>query len=182
MNLIELEKNLIELEKIELKEEELEYKDWLNKEANNNATSIIRNSGRIKAALLMAKIFDIAQDYIYIYSKCLSEALTKTNIYYEALEKCVNKNINFKVLLQENTPISEARRLIESKSGNKVKILNFEEIESLNKTTLNMDAHFAIADDKIFRIEYDPKDYKAFASFNNKEIAIMLKERFLEFI
>ncbi len=166
-----------QLSKVKLENDLLSYRKWLKDISEASSVEVIRNSGIEKASLLMAQIFNSANQYVYIYSGGLSEKLTGTEPYYSALEDCLRRNVEIKVLLQDERLQSPAMELIKSNNADNVKLLNVKEIYSISRE-LKMDAHFAISDDKVFRIEYDVKEYKAFASFNNPKVVDVLKSIF----
>ena len=170
--------SLIELKSIDLTQNGLlDYKNWLNEISTSNSTTPIFNDGKERAALLMSQIFRSATDHVYIYSRCMNPELTSIDVYYYSLQECLNRGVQISVLLQEDKP-SDSRILIEAAKNGSIKVLSPEQQKILQTSLDGNNYHFTVADSKIFRLEYDVKDFKAIASFNGEKIAKDLEETF----
>ncbi|MDR2651411.1 MAG: hypothetical protein LBC68_03730 [Prevotellaceae bacterium] len=164
---------------LELNDELLEYKRMLDKSVNENSNWPIFNEGKEHAAILMATIFDCAKEYVYLYCNALNPQLSSIDMYYDALEKCIQRGVPIRLALQSQDALdvnNPAINLIQNSDKNKVVVLT-EENDNLLKSNLNnMEIHFAVSDDKRYRMEYDKTNMKAISSFNDEKVALTLKK------
>jgi phosphatidylserine/phosphatidylglycerophosphate/cardiolipin synthase-like enzyme len=167
------------LSHLELNDELLAYKSLLEKSVKENSSWPIFNEGKAHAAILMATIFSCAEKYVYLYCNALNPQLSSIDIYYDALEKCVQRGVPVQLALQSQDALNvdnPAIKLVQSSDINKVVVLSDELDCSLRNKLNNMDIHFAVSDDKRYRMEYDKTNMKAISSFNDKKITLILKQ------
>jgi hypothetical protein len=163
------------LSHLELSDELLMYKNLLNKSAKENSNWPIFNEGKEHAAILMATIFGCAEKYVYLYCNGLNSQLSSIDVYYNALEKCIQKGVEIRLALQSESS-NPAIELIKSNPKNKVVVLSSELDNSIKNRLNNMDIHFAVSDDRRYRMEYDKINMKAISSFNDGQVALTLKK------
>lgn len=158
-----------------------EFNDTVRYFAENNSPNIIENEGEGHAALLMSAIFDYSTK-LKMLSGSLSRQLTEKDTYFSSLVKFIDRHDSELKLLLEEMP-EEAER---SKSLNYildnigknviVKIISdHSSLEALKEKNNGNKVHFSLGDEKIYRLEYSPEEYKADASFNRpKENSMLL--------
>lgn len=154
-----------------------EYEDWLQNLADKRMCTPVFNEGKEHAAILLKTIFKNADKYVYIYCCCLRDELTGIEDYHEALEAYIKKGKKIHVLL--NDPNVDLNRPIFQLIGREnIKILDETKIELIDKALNKQNVHFTLADDCIYRMEYDIENFKALASFNDKRVGEVLKNAF----
>ena len=161
-----------ELKKITMNESLTSYEKFLKELAANNKSDIVANKGLEHAALLLKTIFNTAQSNVDILCGTLRSDLSRTEDYYNSLKDCIERGVKVRVIFTgKNTKMvpEMIRTLFDSHREN-------VEIKEMPSSALT--AHFTIADDRIFRMEYDIVNFKAYASFNDKEYTSTLQEIF----
>lgn len=154
-----------------------EYEAWLQNLADKKQNAAVFNEGKEHAAILLKTIFEHAENYVYIYCSCLRDELTGIEDYYKALEGYIRKGKEIKVLL--NNPDVDLNRPIFSVIGREnIKVLTEDQKKSMEKALNKQNVHFTLADDCIYRMEYDVEHFKALASFNDKSVGLVLKKAF----
>ena len=155
------------------------YRDVLVSAAKERAETPIFNEGKEHAAILMSVIFDNAENYVDIYCNALNPELSMIDVYYDSLKNCLDRGIKVRLALQSNEAQIDdgAIALINAKKDN-VKILTPEENSRIQQLLGNINVHFAISDERTYRLEYDPANFKATSSFNDPLIAKALQKAF----
>jgi len=156
------------------------YQKILEESAQSDSNWPVFNEGKEHAAILMSIIFKQAKDYVYLYCYALSPELSRFDIYYESLNDCINRGVEVKLLLQSPEAFNYTNPSIDiiRKNPDNAKILTEEQDKKLKENLNDMDIHFAISDDKRYRLEYNKKDRKAISSFNDYSVAKVLKNAF----
>jgi len=158
----------------------LKYQEILEESAQSDSNWPVFNEGVEHAAILMSIIFKQAKKYVYLYSYALSPELSRFDIYYESLKDCIERGVEIKLLLQSTDALNEENPSISiiRKNPDNVQILTNGRKENLKKELNDMDFHFAVSDDRRYRLEYNQKDRKAISSFNDPSVANVLKNAF----
>jgi len=157
-----------------------EYQALLEKSASTDSKWPVFNGGKEHAAILMSIIFKYAKDYVYLYSYSLSPELSRLDIYYESLNECINRGVKVKLLLQSSEAFDKDNPSIDiiRKNPSNIILLTEKQDKNLKKSLNEMDIHFAVSDNKRYRLEYNIKDRKAISSFNDPSVANTLKNAF----
>lgn len=160
------------LTKIIMDDSLISYEKFLKELAVSNKSDIVANKGLEHAALLLKTIFNTAQSNVDIFCGTLRSDLSRTEDYYNSLKDCIERGVKVRVIFTgENTQMvpEMIRTLFDSHRENvETKHIHFDALTT----------HFTIADDRIFRMEYDIDNFKAYASFNDKEYTSTLAEIF----
>ena len=159
----------------------LEYDQHLKHLRESCSSFVFPNSGIEHAEILMSNIFDATRREISILSGALSETLTNRSKYVESFKKMMERGVKIKVILvaQNSTKEkSEAHKLLEKYENAEIKILDADTKHIYEAIFQNKEVHFCFSDEMIFRLEYDTREYKAYGSFNNREIECNLIKAF----
>jgi len=156
------------------------YQKVLEESVQSDSNWPVFNEGKEHAAILMSIIFKYSKEYVYLYSYALSPELSRLDIYYESLKECIDRGVQVKLLLQSPEAFDSTNPSLDiiRKNPDNAKILSEEQDENLKKNLNDMDIHFAISDDRRYRLEYNIKDRKAISSFNDPSVAKVLKNAF----
>lgn len=156
-----------------------EYEAWLQGLAAKRVNTPVFNEGREHAAILLKTIFEHANEYVYIYCCCLRDALTGIEDYYEALKNYIRKKKKIRVLLNgTESEIDEDRSIFKLIGRDNYRILTKKQKELMEQALNKQNVHFTLADDCIYRMEYDIEHFKALASFNDRNVGLVLKNAF----
>jgi len=156
-----------------------DYETWLQNLATNKINTPVFNEGREHAAILLKTIFEHASEYVYIYCCCLRDELTGIEDYYKALQNYVQQKKKIRVLLNgTKAEIDESRPIFQLIGRDNYKILTKKQKEQMEQKLNRQNIHFTLADDCIYRMEYDIEHFKALASFNDKNVGLVLKNAF----
>ncbi len=165
------------------------YIKALNNLANNDDGMVFDNKGSEHASAVMGTIFKHAQEYVYIYANDMNGDISKDHYYLDELRGFLERNGKIRIFLDSLSNFDNSELLNPSitllrnyKNNNAVEVKevteNFknEMISIAKKKTLY---HFAIADNKMVRIEEDNITHKApFCSFNHPDYALKLRTIF----
>lgn len=151
------------------------YELYLETLAQNNSLEMFSNGGKDFASILMATLFKYTQHEIRIFCEGFKPDLITTEPYFTELKKYLeNKNKCLKVLVEVDTyKDSEPLLLLKkAKEERKDDSISYKKIREEDKNKIfqelgNNHCNFAVFDSDKFRLEYNPKEYKAFGSFNN---------------
>ena len=169
-----------DLKPFEWTEDLRKYQELLEDSAKSNSNWPILNEGNEHAAILMTTIFKHATQYVYMYSNSFNTDITSYDIYYEALKGCIERQVKVEVLLKDKPKANNlSLQLIKDSNKGSVRVLNSFQYDTLTKVLNSENINFAVADDKIYRLEYDTEKRKATSSFNAANIAEVLKEKFM---
>lgn len=170
-----------------------DYKAYLERLLKNKSETIFTNSGKEHASILMSMLVSNTDRQVRMYATGLKPELITTSPYFEEFKRLFtdNRSINSVKILVETTDYIKERpfqivqnALIENKDNNnsskQIEVRRItEECKNIIKRTLDLSScNFAVFDDNMFRLEYEPTQYKAFASFNHLEMSSKLSELF----
>lgn len=158
-----------------------DYVSMLNELSRSNSDSIISSVDEDHAAVLIAKLFEIADQTVTIFAgpqdehiyastevvhaaaRFLQTASAKLNFIFEDLEKSpVTQKIS-------NPFLDKLQHTIGASLASKV------ELYPADMQAKNLPYHFILIDDKAFRFEPDKMTREAFATFNNTTAAACIK-------
>jgi len=141
------------------------------------------NKGQEHAASVIEMMFKY-YDEVRMYSGNMNADVTDNQYFMQALNHFLNNNKKLYIFL-DDIPNEE------NQSNALKKILSFENQDNVIvkrasqdfidelRTIFNGEVyHFAVADDKAYRVEFDAENYKASCSYNKPEKAQILKSIF----
>lgn len=137
--------------------------------ASRRENEVFFNSGPVHAAIVMSRIFKHATHEVKIYCGGFNGAVSNDPEYLKYLQVFLSKRGSLKILAQQDL----------SKKGAKI----FEVLENYStvdirltgETVLHSDTqqpvHFAVGDDKMYRLEVGVEDYTAQVNFGDQQTA-----------
>lgn len=165
-----------------------EYRRYLEALAENNSTDMFSNGGIKHASILMSVLFQGTKK-AQIYCEGFKPMLIGTDPYWTALNKYLLEDSanELDVLVEsdnyiEEKPLQTLKEAIERRNNETIRV---KKISAAGKQLITNrfgkgHCNFAVFDDKKFRFEYDPYNYKAFGSFNQPDKCEILAKLFNE--
>lgn len=169
------------MERIDLNTESLkEYNQAVEYNALNKVNFVFKNDGNEKALIVFKNIFKSATQQIQIVANDLNNVLTNHADYRSSLTEFLEKSdVKLDILLFEdkingnNSSIASLLRRFTEKITLKIsKGKSFKDNDSGKKI------HFCVADNSMYRLEYDVEERKAQCNFNDPVKAGSLKALF----
>lgn len=165
-----------------------DYKEYIESLAAGSEPVEFYNSGPEHAAIVLSTIFKTAKQYVKVYcANMLSEAVSNSEDYRNALDEFLSRftaveNQRPRLQIIFSNPIEDAFRgapiyKILCKHRNKVEIRRMQEGVGGIKYK-GIPAHFTCADNRMYRLETDIVNKKAFGNFNDPEGAMVIKTVF----
>ena len=171
------------------------------------SSEIFSNRGKAHASILMATLLANTESSLKLYCRGLTPGILCgkregdgtgfegaywvefKRFFEETIKPDTFKDNSIQILLQEKTylnnqPILKIQNALSddaTKNKIKIKIISSESKENIEKCLGNQNNenyNFAIFDNKAFRLEYNPDNYQAIASFNNPSWCIILTKLF----
>lgn len=166
--------------------DELDYRDAVMYLAEQKDDMLFSNKGAVHAAIVMTAFFTFAEEEVLIFSEKLNKSVANDSEFMKALSKYIVSGKSLKVLLEKDIPDDPSPALIkvmeaakENPTTVELKTLRSEDIPKIREFfTDNKVHHFAVADQRAFRVEIDPDEFKAIVSFNQPEKAAELHKLF----
>ncbi len=163
-----------------------QYQDDLQKAAVEDSDALFSNSGPERAAILLSTIFKNTTTEIYVYASFLRRDLTSYDLYFNELKGMLERNIDVNILLDEEQECSKSpvRKWLEEASGSYSNLT----LRSASNSSLIFEkymknaTHFTVADGKMFRLEYDRDNFKAFGSLNSPRVSSYLQQTFINVV
>lgn len=138
------------------------------------------NSGVNHAKIVLATIFDKAQSELKILAESLTSSVAKSDLYIDNIHEFLNKNnkgTKVKILVKNDKILNNNPLLLKvfQSHHNQVDIrIRDVDVFDNNKKSV----HFTLADDNIYRLEENIIDFKAYGSFDNKNMNQQLSNIF----
>jgi len=153
----------------------------LNKGINGvSSDKIFLNEGKEHANVVLSKIFESANTKVNMLTGCMDDNVLLTDSFKKSLNSFLmkdNSELNI-IFVQDITLDKDKCQLIGLTENFKSKVNLYKFKGNVSHDSQN--CHFTTADDKMFRFEYDIKDFKAKCSFNRPEQVTYLNEKFEE--
>lgn len=155
--------------------------------ADTKSDVFFSNSSSDHAALVLSTMFSSASDSILIYGDTLRSELSSQQNYALSLRDAIERNVSVKVLLNDNSALSPMAlwlQEVQSSAKNVSVIVNknarsiVQREIGIQKEIATVDYHFTIADNRMYRIEYNVANFNAFACFNYRKLAEDLANAF----
>ena len=178
------------------------YKDFLEDLASNQSSNVFSNGGIEYASILMSVLFNNTKKIARVYSHGFKPELITTEPYWSSLKNYIanpyhtlyvlvqtNEYVNAEPLMLLKKAQQERKRRIESdekdnivnkKYGDIIVKMISEESKDRIIEKYGEECNFAVFDDNKFRYEYDPRQFKAYGSFNQPDNCQKLKDFFDE--
>lgn len=154
------------------------YSQAVEYNALNKIDFVFKNDGDEKASIVFRNIFKTASNEINIVACNLNNALTNSQPYLTALSGFLDKsNSKLHILLTKyEMDGSKIKELLE-RYKNRITIKTTEG-KTFKDSKSGVPIHFCIADDRMYRFEYDVTGRKAQCNFNDPQSCAYLKEQF----
>jgi hypothetical protein len=170
------------------------FKDY-DESVEQLATSKINlefdNRGAPHALTVISNLFKTTEKSIIMFSEKLNSEVADKDVFLSHLQNYLKSGKSFKLLLEtlpSENERSEALNLVIKKSEEEnsnvfIKKLSEEELSEMRSYFTNKDTayHFIVSDERAFRIETDPVEFKAVCNFNNPEVAKSFTQLFYKF-
>lgn len=164
-----------------------EYRDYLTKLVKENSPLLFSNGGKEYASILMSILLENTSRSICMFCEGFKPDLIIEKDYWEALSKYLAQTEKTLHVLVNSDAYVDAKPLqtLFAKQAERnnddtiqIRLITAEgrnDIMAQFNGALN---NFAVFDDNMYRLEYEPSEYKAFGSFNDPEDAKLLLELF----
>ncbi len=161
-------------------EQELkDYQAFLAQLLKNNSSEIFTNGGKKHASILMEMLLQNTKDRIRMFATGLKPELITSEPYINEFRKLFtpeNSVSNIQILVEvddyiNDEPFKIVRDAINSKINKHIEVKKITEEDNaiIGEELGYSPCNFSVFDETKFRLEYDPKAYKAFGSFNHGE-------------
>ncbi len=164
-----------------------EYRTYLNKLVEAKSPLLFSNGGKDYASILMSILLKHTKKSIHMFCEGFKPDLIKSPEYWNALKKYLNqKGKELHVIVNSEDYVTEEplKALFEEQKKREfdgtiqVRLIS-EKGRNMIKDQFN-DAlnNFAVFDDDMYRLEYDPQNYMAVGSFNQPNDVCLLQTLF----
>lgn len=138
------------------------------------------NAGINHAKIVLATIFEKAEKELKILAESLTSPVAKSELYIDNIHEFLNKNnkkTKVKVLVKNNDILKNNPLLLKLFQEHHHQVdIRIREVDVLDNNKKSI--HFTLADDKIYRLEENIDDFKAYGSFNNSKMNQQLSKIF----
>ncbi len=162
-----------------------EYLESVTHLAKGGLNLEFNNKGRFHAAIVMSTIFKHARKDIKIFAKDYSGQICDSQLYRDAIEEAINRNIQVKVVFEskpnENSLcLKMLRQCMKAGKNVEIKLLtpDFLNKHLRPKSQSERLSNFTVSDSTMFRYETDKETYKAFCNFDDRELSSLLDHNF----
>lgn len=149
--------------------------------ALNSINFVFNNDGEENAKIVFKNIFKTASKQIQIVDRNLNNDLTNSDEYISNLSCFLEKqDTKLDVLLEEafnSTDNNKIHNLLK-RFSNKIVVKKIPTGRFFKNSETGNHLHFCVADDKMYRIEYDIENRKAECNFNDSRLSTSLREIF----
>ena len=146
-----------------------QYKKAVQEFANKQEDYTFPNKGASHAVIVLEELFNNSKE-IKFFSNKLDYDILKT--IFSSIKNFIKNGGVLELILDEPNIVNNDIVTYLCEKNVSIKIANDEFRNSVKKLSTQDDIyHFAIGDNKSFRIEIDTQEYKAICNFNNPEIS-----------
>lgn len=152
---------------------ELNYKSYLDRLMENKSGELFTNAGDEHAAILMGKLFSHTSpkfEKVRMFCEGFKSDLIMREPYHTALSDFLTRGGVLEVLVEDNESANEKSLQYINQLKEKGASITFKKITDDDKRAAFLEIphyNFSVFGEEMFRFEYDPKDKKALASFND---------------
>ena len=157
--------------------------NYIHRLADSQAEEAFTNSGPDRAAIVFNELFSNSSKEFRLYAGNLGGKISAKILYLSGLRQFLQKKHTIlKILVEDTTKLTQNTELFTILKEYKSKIQIRESlVKAMSKDGKEM--HFAVGDENMYRIEVDPKNFKAVGSFNDlsesKELSALFKRIFI---
>ncbi|MET0636679.1 MAG: hypothetical protein ABWZ25_11685 [Chitinophagaceae bacterium] len=164
-----------------------DYVDFLNLLAYNDEDKVFYNSGPFHAAAVMGTMFNNAKYNVQVFSGGFTGEVSDKEIYLSGLKGFLDRpGVKLDVIIQDKSRIKKGRIFQIFREYPSKVTLHFTDAKMRYSPSSDDDInpspeqflHFCIADQKMYRLETDIKNYRAECNFNDPNMAGILKNIF----
>lgn len=159
---------------------DVEYEAFVARLATGKDKRTISNSSKSHALSILRNVFRSAEEYVKLFSGSLSTDVYNDETLIHEMKKFVDKNGRVSVLVQKPDLLNQDAKneflaqLLTLKDNERVEVK-----EALEGNILkDVEAHFLVSDDRMYRIEVDIINNTAVGSFNDNQRAVRLRDIF----
>lgn len=169
-----------------------EYRRYLEKLAEKESTDMFSNGGIKHASVLMSVLFQgtpkAPTKKVKIYAEGFKSKLIETDPYWPTLKRFLeDPTTELDVLVEtdahkDELPLQTLKKVINERKDETIRV---KKISKAGKQLITDrfgygHCNFAVFDNKKFRFEYDPENFRAFGSFNQPDKSKILTDLFDE--
>lgn len=162
------------------------YRAFLENLAKTKSSKRFGNAGIPYASTLMSVLFEHTEREVSMYCEGFKPDLITSEPYWEALNNYLTDgNRTIRILVESDEyknqrPIQLLKQLCVNNTNAcrdriQLKKITPEAKKNLMDNFLGDGYNFAFFDDNMYRVEYSPKEYKAFGSFNEPRVVNHLR-------
>lgn len=153
---------------ISLSRFDLQYKHSVSLLADSKSPLTFNNSGPSHASIVISTIFKHTKSRIRIYAKNLDGTISNIGDYQEELNQMLQRRVSIQVIVDEiPKPHSNAFKILHANNASVEIKFSSDELKKNLAFHYNPDTHFIVADDLMFRLEYDNYRHQALCGFND---------------
>lgn len=135
------------------------------------------------ASIVMSAIFNTAKDFISIFCGNFSGQVSNNPMYLSTLTAAIAKGVKIDVVMEEKAPeSSKCMDLLTNTSTTNnnvtVSVLHASYRKRLRSKGIEYLRHFTVADNRMFRYETDPQNFKAICNFDDTQTVEILSGNF----
>jgi tyrosyl-tRNA synthetase len=143
-----------------------EYRDAVAKLAENDINAVFPNDGNAHALVVFEQMFKTASNSISIAAASLCGEFTNNKRYIDSVKSFLEKaGSQLRLLINNPEEIPNSDFFKSIKDFDNVSLRSTEDTLS---TAQHSPVHLCIGDNKMYRIEYDIQNRKAYCNFNDK--------------
>lgn len=146
------------------------YKEYLEELARKKSNEIFSNGGSDHAIVLYEVLLDNTKKDIRIFCEEGISSIWQSPEVKNALLKFLSQQDSSIKILIENKG-NDGFDIIKDNDNVEIRHIDADGIAKIHNHFDNNNCNFAVFDKDMFRYEYDKRGYKAYGSFNDKEIA-----------
>lgn len=151
------------------------YAEYVEKLATEKSGEFISNARREFASILMSTLFKHTKSEARIFCHGFKPDLIMTSPYLESLKDFLNdKNKKLKIMVETDAYRHEEplQLVFNEKNQRNDSSIQVRKISEKDKNDIfnrfsTTHCNFSVFDEDMFRMEYSPEEYQAFASFNS---------------
>lgn len=145
--------------------------------AKKHSSEPFTNKGKEYASILMSVLFQNTEHRVRMFAYGFRPTLIMTSPYWDTLQEYVNNTDKPIEVLVETSDYVEAepmQLLARAKEGGRknisIRLISEEQKKQIqDEMAPYTHCNFSVFDDNMYRMEFEPEEFKAFGSFNDKK-------------
>lgn len=151
----------------------------VDKLAMESSKQSISFSGPEESAYILGTLFKHAKEYVKMYVGNFNGDISNDEYYSQQVNSFLQRGNKLEVIANDTNPVpSEVYKAISLYAGFKDNVVIKQTEDRILVDEDNNPLHFAVADDKMYRIEIDIKNYVGIVCFNDCDISLNLSKVF----